>query len=336
MAAALRSGQIAMGPQVAKFERAFAAKFAFRDAAAVASGTAALHLSLLALGVKRGDEVIVPTHVCTALLHAVNHAQATPVLADVNEADANISAQDVKRKISRRTKAIIVPHMFGSPADLLPLLKLGVPVIEDCAQAVGARYADKPVGSWGAMGAFSFYATKMMATGEGGMVVARERRMIAEVRDLLSYDNRPDYKVRFNYKMTDVEAVLGLAQLKQLPAFIARRKALAAMYDKALEGLSCVLPLQMAKAEHVYYRYVIRVRVPAEKFIAAMKRQGISCERPLYKPLHRYLGLKGFSVSETWMKNSVSLPLYPAMTDAEARRIAAAARSIILSKGGGV
>jgi perosamine synthetase len=331
--ACLRCGQIAMGPQVEKFERAFAKQSGMRDAAAVSSGTAALHLALLALGVKKGDEVIIPTHVCTALLNAAHYVGATPVLVDVQAADANICALDVSRKISRRTKAIIVPHMFGSPADLSSLLRFGVPLIEDCAQALGARYAGRLVGTFGKISVFSFYATKMMATGEGGMVVSNDRRLMSRVRDLLSYDNKPDYKVRFNYKMTDVGASLGCVQLKKLNMFIARRRQIAKFYDKALKDLPCVLPLRGKDIDPVFYRYVIGIKGSADKFVTAMKKKGVCCERPLFRPLHQYMKMKGFSVSDQWMASSVSLPIYPTMTHGQAERVVRGVRCLLTHKG---
>ena len=329
----LRGGQIAMGPRVSAFEAAFAARQGV-PAAAVSSGTAALHLSLLALGVKKGDEVIIPTHVCTALLNVVHYVGATPVLADADLADANISAADVHNKITRRTRAVIVPHMFGFPADLAPLLRPGVPVIEDGAQALGARYAGKPVGSWGRISAFSFYATKIMATGEGGMVASRDEVLVARVRDLLSYDHKADYKVRFNYKLTDVAAALGLSQLKKLNGFISRRNKIAAFYDESLKGIPCILPMKQVRREPVYYRYVIRVQGGADKFTAAMKAKGVCCERPLFRPLHQYLKQRGFPVSDQWMKEAVSLPVYPSMTQDDVSRVVRGVRALLARKGG--
>ncbi len=330
----VRSSQLAMGPQVGKFERVFSQRLGVHGAAAVASGTAGLHLALLGLGVKKGDEVIIPTHVCTALLNAVHYTGATPVLADVDPSDANISATHVSTLISRRTKAIIVPHMFGFPADLASLLKLGIPLIEDCAQALGAQYAQRPVGTFGKMGVFSFYATKMIATGKGGMVVSRDRKVVEEIRDLAAYDNKPDYKIRFNYKMTDVEAALGLAQLKQLGVFISRRKKIAACYDKAFKDLPCVLPIKAKGVDPVYYRYVMRIRCGADEFVLAMKKKGICCERPLFRPLHQYMKVKGFPVSDQWMTESVSLPIYPSMTQAQVQRVVREVQCMLSHKDG--
>lgn len=316
----LRSGQVSMGPAVERFESAFARTLGVRESAAVSSGTAALHLALIALGVKRGDEVLLPTHVCTALLNAVNYVGAKPVLVDVDYEDGNISVLVVQKKLTRKTKAVIVPHMWGEPADLGPFLKLGVPVIEDCAQALGARYDGRPVGSFGRINIFSFYATKMMTTGEGGMVASDDSKLMARVRDKLSYDHRSEYKIRFNYKMSDLEAAMGILQLASLSRFIDRRRTIARIYREGLKGSGVALPQPGAITDAVYYRFIIKVR-NAEAFIKKAKARGINCERPLFKPLHRYLGLKGFPVSERLMKESVSVPIYPSLKDSEARAI---------------
>ncbi len=320
VARSLRSGQVSMGPQVAAFEAAFTRKFK-AAAAAVSSGTAALHLALLALDVGKGDEVVLPTYVCPALLNAVNYTGAQPVLVDVEAADGNIAVVEVKKKLSRRTKAILVPHMFGFPADLKPLLKCGVPVIEDCAQAVGARYGGQYVGTMGRINIFSFYATKMMTTGEGGMVVSGDKKLMARVRDILAYDHKDDYRVRFNYKMTEMQAALGFVQLGYLDKFILRRKKIAALYDGQLKDAGCVLPVKGASAEPAYYRYVARVQGGADEVIRRMALKGVACARPLFKALHQYLKVGGFPVAERLMQESVSLPIYPELAQAQARRV---------------
>jgi perosamine synthetase len=281
--------------------------------------------------VGKGSEVILPTHVCTALLNAINYLGAKPVLVDVDYEDGNISVLDARRKLTRKTKAILVPHMGGEPADLSPLLKLGVPVVEDCAQAVGARYAGKPVGTFGTINIFSFYATKMMTTGEGGMVVSNDRKLMARVRDHLSYDHKLDYRVRFNYKMTDIAAAMGTAQLKKLDGFVRRRRVLAGIYHDALAGSSATLPQAGKVAEPVYYRFVVKVP-SAETIIRKAKARGINCEAPLFRPLHVYLGKKGFPVSDRLMKECVSIPLYPSLTDREAHRIASEMRILFDKK----
>ncbi|MGD9026338.1 MAG: DegT/DnrJ/EryC1/StrS family aminotransferase [Desulfobacterales bacterium] len=167
VAAVVKSGNIAEGEVVARFEKAFAEKMGVGHALALSSGTAALHLTLLAMGVGPDDEVIIPCFVCTALLHAVQYVGAKPVLAEIDPATYNIDPSDVQKRISNRIKAIIVPYLFGLAADLDRLLELNIPLIEDCAQAVSGWYQNKPLGTFGAAAIFSFYATKMMAPARG-------------------------------------------------------------------------------------------------------------------------------------------------------------------------
>ena len=327
VAASIRTGQVSAGPQVAAFEKAFTLKFAL-PAAAVSSGTAALHLALAALGIGPRDEVVLPTYVCTALLNAINYVGAKPVLTDVDPVDGNITAAEVKKKMTRRTKAVLVPHMFGVPADMKALVALGVPLIEDCAQAVGAKVGGRLTGTMGRVSIFSFYATKMMTTGEGGMVVSSDKKLMGRVRDLLSYDHRPQYQVRFNYKMTDMQAALGLMQLEMLDAFISRRRKIAAYYDARLQEAGCVLPTQRAGVDPAYYRYVVRVR-SAERAIAAMAKKDVACARPLFRTLHQYLKIKGFTAADRLMRENISLPLYPGLSDARAKIVADAFREVL-------
>ena len=183
VAEVIRSGHIVEGEVVQRFEKNFAEKMGVQDAAAVSSGTAALHLTLLAMGIGPDDEVIIPSYVCTALFHAVQYVGAISVPAEIDPKTYNIDPDDVQKRITTRTKAIIVPHMFGLAANLDRLLNLDVPVIEDCAQAVGGTYHQKPLGTFGQASIFSFYATKMMATGEGGMVTSNSAEIIDCIRD---------------------------------------------------------------------------------------------------------------------------------------------------------
>jgi perosamine synthetase len=168
VAKVLRSGHLAQGRHVLSLEQKAASFIEVRHAVAVSSGTAALHLSLRALGVDEGSEVILPSYVCTAPLNAVKYVRATPVLVDIDPATYNITAETIIKARSNRTRAIIVPHMFGLPADIDPIISLGIPVIEDCAHSIGARYRGRLTGSIGLLSVFSFYATKMLGAGEGG------------------------------------------------------------------------------------------------------------------------------------------------------------------------
>ena len=168
VAAILSSGQVVQGEETQRFETALASEIGVVGAAAVSSGTAALHLALLALEIGEGDEVVIPSFVCPALLNAIRYVRATPVLADINREAFNIDVRDLERRLTGKTRAIIVPHMFGLPADIDDITALGIPVIEDCAQSLGSRYRGAPTGSFGVLSVFSFYATKVICTGEGG------------------------------------------------------------------------------------------------------------------------------------------------------------------------
>jgi perosamine synthetase len=315
----LESGHIAEGKTVQKFEKAFARKMGVRYAVAVSSGTAALHLVLLAMGIGSQDEVVIPSFVCTALLNAVRYVGAKPVPAEIDADTYNLDPADVKRRLTRHTKAVIVPHLFGLSADLDEFLALDVPVIEDCAQSAGGSYHQKPLGALGAAGIFSFYATKVLTTGEGGMVVSSSKKIIERVKDMKTYDKKDDCQIRFNYKMTDIQAAVGLVQLKRLDSFLHRRQAIARNYLETFKSLSLKLPPE--SADHIYYRFVIRLKTDLERFSRTLLQKGIGCARPVYLPLHQCLSLKGFSITEKAWKNSLSIPIYPSLSDEEVERV---------------
>jgi len=313
VSAVIESGRIAAGEQVGRFERAFEKFLGVDYAVSTSSGTSALHLTLLAMDVRPGDEVIMPSYVCSALLNAVNYIGAAPILVEISPDTYNLDAADVKKRLNRRSKAIIVPHLFGLAADMKPILELEVPVIEDCAQAAGAVYRRQPVGAFGQAAVFSFYATKVMTTGEGGMVVSNSSKIAERIRDLTSYDRRKNYKIRFNYKMTDIQAALGLVQLGRLASMIKRRQAIAQKYSSAFSGLDLKLP--PSETGHIYFRYVLGLHAESAPWIQALARKGVACERPIHLPLHRHMNLKGYPVTEKAWQNSLSIPIYPLLTD---------------------
>ena len=326
----LKTGHLAQGQVIARFEDQVARVTGTSAAAAVHSGTSALHLALLALGIKKRDEVILPTYACTALLNAVNYTGASPVLVDVGRDDFNISVEDVKRKVSPKTRAIIAVHMFGMPADLGPLLKLGIPVIEDCAQSFGARIGLKPVGSLGLMSICSFYATKVLTTGEGGMVVSSNKRLIEKVKDLRAYDTIRKYTLRYNYKMTDFQAALGLSQLAHLPSMLAQREKTAIMYHEGLDPARCQLPLEFKGRQPIYYRYVLQTPKPSHVYVERLGRKGICAASPVDKPLHHYVKHPGNFIDADWLtKYSLSIPIYPSLTKKDTSYIIACVNEAI-------
>jgi perosamine synthetase len=315
---ALRSGQIGGGTEVDAFERELEKRLGGGRATAVHTGSAALHLALLAIGVHPGDRVVLPTYTCAAVLNAVKYAGAEPILADVLPETANLDPGDVRRRLRPGTKALIVPHMMGRSAPLAELRRLGVPIVEDCAMALGGD-----VGLEGEVSTFSFYATKMMATGHGGAVVSRDRSIAARVRDLVSYDQREDYRVRYNARMSGLVAAVGRAQLAKLPEFVKRRRRIADYYCETL-GLGEPPP------GHVFYRFVLRVG-SVDRFVRDLALRGVEAKRPVYRPLHRYFAAaRGeYPGAEELHRSWASIPLYPSLRDAEVRRVALAVRDVL-------
>ncbi len=211
----LRSGQIASGNEVELFEKDMSRYIGVLDGVAVNSGTNALYLALKALDIKPGDEVLLPTYVCASVLSAVNYTGATPVLADIDEG-YNLAPESAGKKISDKTKAVIVPHMFGCPADMDGIMELNIPIIEDCAQSIGAVYKGKKLGSFGDLSIFSFFATKMMTTGHGGMVLTDSPELLKKLEDLTTYDEREEYGIAYNFELTDFQAAKPRSQLNRL------------------------------------------------------------------------------------------------------------------------
>jgi dTDP-4-amino-4,6-dideoxygalactose transaminase len=321
VARVVRGGQLAQGPEVAGLERELARYLGVAAAAAVSSGSAALELALRALDVGAAHEVIVPTYACDAVYHAVTRCGATPVLADADPETLGLSPADAARRRTARTRAVVVVHPFGLSMDLADFDRLGVPLVEDCAQTLGATLGGRPVGARGALAVCSFYATKLLTTGEGG-AVAGAAELVARARDARDYDERTELAPRFNYKMTDMQAALGRGQLARLDAFIARRRALAARYRTALaRAPRCRVPAD-AGERHVYHRFVVAVDRPLEPVLAHLERRGIAARRPVFRPIHQALGLVGYPTAERLWRECLSLPCYPLLTDDEADTVA--------------
>ena len=324
----LRSGQIAQGPCVEQFERGMAGFFGLQGGVAVSSGTAALELALRALRIGAGDEVIMPSYVCAAPWLATQRVGAQARLVDIDLDTFNIDPLAACQAVTNKTRAIIVPHLFGLPADLTALERPGVPLIEDCAQTLGATEEARPVGTVGRLTVCSFYATKLLCTGEGGMVLSNEGALLERVRSLREYDGVPTLDPSsFNLKLTDLQAALGLSQLERLSAFHERRHFLAAAYREALSSKAAVCPSVPPGRTHGYYRFVIRLphlRTDPDSLlglISTLEQQGIHCRKPVFRPLHRYLNQSGFPNSDEADRTALSIPLYPDLTDDEVRQI---------------
>lgn len=316
---------------VEKFEDGLAHFIGVRGAVATSSGTSALHLALLALGLKEGDEVLIPSYVCSALLNAILYVGAQPVLVDCGD-DFNLSPDDFRRRLTNRTKACIIPHLFGHPAPIDEFTNKGIWIIEDIAQSIGGEYKGRKLGSWGDIAIASFYATKMITTGEGGAVLSNDLNLLERIKDLREYDEFEEYRLRFNYKMSDISASIGLVQLGKLPSFIKRRREIASYYRGALKGLNIALPPEDKPfAYSVYYRFVIRVN-EFEEVRRKMLERGIECKRPLYKPIHHYLSIPDYPKTDAIYKTALSIPIYPSLGDSEVEYIARSLREVVDSQ----
>lgn len=326
VAEVVRSGYIAEGEKVRALEKKTAAIAGKKFGVATGSGTAALHLSLLALGIGDDDSVAFPSYVCSSLLQAVRASGAKPLLIDIAPDSLEMDIEDLEKKISAKTRAIIIPHLFGQPADIDPFKKFGVPIIEDCAQTIGAKCGKMPVGSLGDMSLFSFYATKVLTSGEGGMICSDSEDIVSKIRDRRAYDNKMDFVQRFNYKMTDIHAALGLSQLTKLDFFIKRRRELAERYEREFSSLPLSLPRRIPERESIYFRYIIRIPVDLniDEFISRMMDAGVVCMKPVFKPVHQLLRQDGFPATDWAWERSVSIPIYPGLKEEQLKIITTA------------
>ncbi len=326
--------ELTVGTKVREFENAFT-NFIGTNAVATSSGTSAIHLALIAIGVSKNDEVIMPSYTCIAVALPVLYQQAKPILADACD-DYNISVEEIRRKITKKTKAVIVPHMFGYPADLDEIKDLceekDIYLVEDCAQSIGALYSDKKVGTLGDISIFSFYATKMMTTIQGGMICTNNQDWIQIIKDLRYHDQcrsfeDTDPRLKYSYMMSDVGAAMGIVQLKKLDYLIKRRRTIASIYRERLTDM-VVHPLESEEKKHVYSRYVIRTSFNPSVIIAKMRERNIICERMYVPPLHRrtlirkFNGDAKFPKTEEILDSAVSLPIYPTLREEEAEYVA--------------
>lgn len=326
----LRSGFLSQGEKVLDFEDKMRHFVGRKYALAVNSGTSALHLALLSLGIKEGDEVILPTYLCSAVLNPITYLRATPVLIDTEKSNFNVSVDCIRQAATPRTKAIIVPHLFGCPVPIDEIISLGVPIIEDCAQAIGGTYKGKELGSYGDVSICSFYATKMMTTGQGGMVLTDDEDIYQRALDLREFDGCDNYKARYNYKLTDIQAALGIVQLERLPEFTRYRRSVARRYNSVFSKLPFTLPEAARIKENVFFRYVMLTDEFRDDVIGQYRHLGIEVKKPVHKPLHRYLKLDPdrFPQAEKLMEKAISIPIYPALDDHEIERIIDATRQI--------
>jgi dTDP-4-amino-4,6-dideoxygalactose transaminase len=331
---ALESGSLAQGARVRELEERFAAFIGVRHAVATSSGTTALHLSLLANGIGAGDEVITVPFTFIASANSILYTGARPVFVDIGEDDFTIDPILIEAAITPRAKAIMPVSLYGQPADMPAIVEIadrhGLAVIEDACQSHGAQIDGRRSGSWGA-GAFSFYPTKNMTSGEGGMITTDDAELAERARLLREHGMKVRYHhdvIGYNFRMTDVHASIGLAQLPKLEAANARRKAIAARYDAELAGV--MTPRVAPGRSHVYHQYTIRV-ARRDEFVERLKERGVGSGIYYPIPVHRqkpYLAL-GYGdvavpVTDRLTAEVLSIPVHPSLTDAEVDAVIAA------------
>ena len=335
----LRSGDYVQGARVAAFERDFAAWCGTQEAVAVSSGTAALHLALLAAGVGPGDEVITVPMTFVATAAAILYTGATPVFVDIDPSTWTMDPVEAEAAITPRTKAVIPVHLHGRLADMTEIVAVahrhGLVVIEDAAQAHGAERAGKRAGSFGDIGCFSFYPGKNLgACGEGGAVVTDRPDLAEQVRLLRDWGQTKRYehvKVGFNLRMDNIQGAVLRVKLPHLDGWNARRRAVAALYRELLEGSELRLPAP-AGADHVFHVHAVRLR-DRDGLRASLEAAGVAAGIHYPKPVHLQKGYASlgygpgaFPESERMAQETLSLPIFPEMTEAQVREVAAAVR----------
>ena len=360
----LESGWIGTGPRVARFEEEFATYKGVRHTAAVSSCTAAMHLSVLAAGVGPGDEVITSALTFCATVNAIIHAGATPVLADVDFRTMNIDPADVERRITPRTKAILPVHFAGRPCAMDQLLAIassnGLRIIEDCAHAIETEYHGRKAGTLGDFGCFSFYATKNVTTGEGGMIITRRHDDLVRIKMLALHGLSTDAWKRFSdegykhylvvetgfkYNMMDLQAALGIHQLRRVERNWLRRREIWDTYNEAFASLPVTLPVAPeADTRHAHHLYPILIdesicEISRDEFLELMTARGIGVgvhylsipEHPVYQ---RKFGWQpeDYPAAMRIGRQTVSLPLSAKVTDADIERVIDAVSSVVKAR----
>ena len=355
----IQSGWVSQGAKAAEFEAAIAGFVGARHGVATNACTSALHLALIVAGIRPGDEVICPSFTCMADANAILMAKAIPRFADIEPQTYNLDARDVETTLTSQTRAIMLVHQIGLPADIDAFMELAgkhdLVLIEDAATALGAQYKGRYLGSHGHLTCYSFHPRKMITTGEGGMLVtdnvewAERARVLrsagASISDLVRHKakgalQQQYFENGFNYRMTDMQAAMGLVQFQKLPAMLAQRAEQARIYDEALIEIEEVEPPWVPPyATHAYSSYCIRLtkaaRVDMDALVMRMAERGISCRRGI-QPLHfepffrEQIGDLHLPETEAAAKETVFLPIYPGMTEKQQEAVLRAlSRSLI-------
>lgn len=340
----LRTPQLSLGPKLEAFERATADYVGARHAVAVNSGTSGLHLCIRCLGIGEGDEVIVPSFTFIAAANVIRMERAMPVFVDIDSATLNLDPDKVEAAITPRTRAILVVHTFGRPAEMTRLLAIAhrhnLRVIEDACEAIGAEYRGRKVGAFGDAGVFAFYPNKQITTGEGGMVVTNDAAMAAMARALRNQGRGNPGQwlehtlVGYNYRLSEIQCALGLEQLRRVEGILARRAEVAARYDQCLRGNpDLILPeLQSHDGRISWFVYVVRLsgrfqQHHRDAIVQALREQGIGCGR-YFAPIHLQPAYRDLpkpsdplTVTEQVGQRSIALPFFNKISPVEVRDV---------------
>ena len=343
--AVLRSGILAQGKKVEEFEEAFARFVGTRYAVAVNSGTAALHISLLAHGIREGDEVITSPFTFIASANCILFASARPVFADIEKDSFNIAPDEIAGRITPRTKAIMPVHLYGQPCDMKRIMQIaqdhGLIIVEDACQAHGAEYEGKKAGSFGT-GCFSFYPTKNMTTGEGGMITTNDEDIAQKARMIRTHGQKERYFneiLGYNYRMTDIAAAIGLCQLQRLEDFNNRRISNAKFLTERLSRIKGLIPPQVRpNAKHVFHQYTVRITadfaISRDQLRNKLLDKGIGTEVYYPLPVHKqaFYQRLGYTdhlpSSEKAAAEVLSLPVHPSLTKEDLENIVRAIQDI--------
>jgi perosamine synthetase len=334
VAEVLESGQLTMGPKVAEFEDGLARACEVEHAVAVSSGTAALHLAVLALGIGEGDEVIVPAYTFPATANVVALAGAIPVLADVDPQTMNVRPEAVADAVTDRTRAVLVVHLFGRPArwdELEAAVPDGVELLEDAAGALGARRGGRPCGGLGRLGCLSFHPRKIVTTGEGGAVTTNDGEVAATIRSMRHHGWRDGEMPGpgFNYRLPDILCALGITQLRRLRSLLEARQQLAEGYGELLDGV-VHLPAADVGDTHGWQAYVVQLE-RRDKALNALREAGIEAQIGTYA-LHRLAAYRDqgpFPGADSVFERALALPFHNRLTEADMERVAGVLTSVV-------
>jgi perosamine synthetase len=345
----LRSGHLSLGPLLAEFERAFAVRVSAPYASAVSNGTAGLHLALRAVGVSDGDEVVTSPFSFVASANVILYERARPVFADIDPVTLNLDPEAAAAAVTERTSAVLPVHIFGYPADIAAFERLGLPIIEDACEALGARHADgTPVGAGRHPAVFGFYPNKQLTTGEGGMITTTDPELKARIDSERNQGRAPDMgwldhdRLGFNYRLSDIACALGLAQLERLEEMLVGRARVAGLYREALAGIEGLeLPCEdTGGCERGWFVYVVQLPrgVDRDATVRALDARGIP-SKPYFPAVHlmsfyreRFGHREGeFPVCEDVAARSIALPFFPRMTSGQVERVAEGVRAVLES-----